>query len=455
MRSIRHFIRYFFKRSSRAVTLGSEQGVAMMTVVIMSAVLMIIGGGMFFMASREQTMSQADYMGGRAFYYAEGGLENVINIMNYSATEAQLTLRRPDDSSDGYGYLMDPDPSKRQENPTDPYQMTIGNDNYTVWVDLVDENGSHCTGCGLDITSGEPAYMLVTAEGYSADGYRKLQQRVKAQGSMGLFPLALYVDGDATVSGNADITNQSIYIKGSLYGREHLTLSGPDLVYGGNAGVFATGTIYAKTNGANSQIYTSSGGQSSYWDANYINDRDSRGPAGNKYSLAELQDNFGSTGGLTASQLAILKTQAQTSGYYLNTTGGNVMIQQNDVPARDGDMVVYIEFTTGNPDDNMVNLRFEWPHDPYTMGNAVVVVKNGSVTMEGVAVGNLTGMVYCPDGEVKANGGGNGNFTGYVWGQGFEDIGNFPFNMTEEFLNFPPNISFTVVRETAWEEVDR
>ena len=431
---------------------GAEQGVAMVTVIIMAAVLMVIAGGMYFVASREGTMSQADYVGGQAFYYAEGGIENAIDILNYAGTETQQTALRPDQSADGYGYLMDPEPNSRAD-PTNPIEMNIGREKYTVWTEWVDEDGDPCSGCGLDVATGDPAWVLITAEGQSAQGYRKLQQRVRLEG--GTYPLALYIDGDAYLNGNVSITNQSIWVEGNFYGREKLDISGTDMMFGGQAGVRATGSIYAKANGGNSQIYTPTGGQSSYWDANYINDRDSRGPAGNKYSLAELQDNFGSTGGLTASQLAILKTQAQTSGYYLNTTGGNVMIQQNDVPARDGDMVVYIEFTTGNPDDNMVNLRFEWPHDPYTMGNAVVVVKNGSVTMEGVAVGNLTGMVYCPDGEVKANGGGNGNFTGYVWGQGFEDIGNFPFNMTEEFLNFPPNISFTVVRETAWEEVDR
>lgn len=429
----------------------SESGVAMITVVIISAVLMVIGGGMYYVAARENTMSQADFVGGQAFYYAEGGIENVIDILNYEATEAQLTELRPDQSPDGYGYLMDPDPALRQD-PTDPVQMMIGRENFTVWVDEVDQDGDHCTGCGLDVTSGEPAYLLITAEGFSSDGYRKLQQRVKVQGG-GMYPLALYVDGDATINGNVTITNQSLFVKGNLYGREKLAISGPDLVFGGNAGVFATGSIYAKSNGGNSQIYTASGGQSSYWDANYINDRDIRGPAGNTYSLAELENTF-NTGGLTASQLAILKNQAQASGYY-QSASGNVMIQQNDLPSRDGDIVVYVEYQSGDPEDNLVSLKFEWPHDPYTTGNAIVIVKNGSVSMEGQAIGNLRGMVYCPDGSVRADGGGSGNFTGFVWGKGLENIGNFPFNMTQDFLDFPPYPSWTVVRETAWTEVDR
>lgn len=435
--------------------LRSESGVAMMTVVIMSAVLMVIGGGMFFVATREEKMTQADYMGGQAFYYAEGGLENAIDILTYAATEAQLTESRPDQSPDSYGYLMDPEPSQRQD-PTDPVQMNIGGETFTVWVYEVNADGNPCTNCGLDITSGEPAYLMIMAEGYSTDGYRRLQQRVKVQGSVGLFPLALYVEGDATINGNVELTNQSIYVKGSLYGREKITISGTDLIYGGNAGAFATGSIYAKSNGGSSQIYTASGGQSSYWDANYINDRDSRGPAENTFSVTELESKLG-TGGLTSSQLAVLKSQAQSSGYYLSASG-DVTIRQDDVPSREGDMVVYVEFPSGSPESNTVKLRFEWPHDPYTTGKAIIIVKNGSVTMEGQAIGNLTGMVYCPDGSVRADGGGgagDGVFTGYVWARGLTNIGNFSFDMSQEFLDFPPYLSWSVVRETGWMEVDR
>lgn len=436
-------------KQTRLPRLAAEQGVAMVTVIIMSAVLMVIAGGIYFVAAREGTMTQADYVGGQAFYYAEGGIENAIDILNYAGTEAQLTQQRADQSVDGFGYLMDPDPNQRQD-PTDPIEMTIGEENFTVWANWVTEDGTPCSGCGLDVSSGDSAWVLITAEGQSTQGYRKLQQQVKLQGNT--YPLALYIDGDAYLNGNVAITNQSIWVEGNFYGREKLDISGTDTMFGGPAGVRATGMIYAKANGGNSQIYTTTGGHSSYWDASFANDRDIRGPTGNTFSIGELRNTF-DTGGLTAWQLASLKSMAQATGYY-ESASGSTMIQQSDLPERDGDIVVYVEFPSGDPEDNVASLKFEWPTGTYE-GKALVVIKNGSARLEGNAIGNLRGVIYCPDGPVRADGGGSGNFTGYVWGKGLVNIGNFPFNMDEEFVNDPPFFSWTVSRETEWMELDR
>ena len=257
-----------FDRLSR-----EEQGVALITVIILTAVLMIIAAGMYVVASRESKMTQADFAGGQAFYYAEGGIENALDILNYAATETQLTRQRADQSLNGYGYLMDPTPAYRQD-PTDPVEMKIGNDTYTVNMDTVDENGNSCTNCGLNLATSNSAYILITAEGQSVTGYRKLQQRVQVAASG--YPLTFYITGDANLNGGPTMANESIYVRGSFYGREKLTVSGTDQMYGGAAGVRVTGSIYAKANGGGSQIYTSSGGQSSYWAENYINDRDNR-----------------------------------------------------------------------------------------------------------------------------------------------------------------------------------
>lgn len=429
----------------------NEEGVALITVILLSAVLMVMGAGMYMVASREQTMSSADYAGGQAFYYAEGGIENVIDILNFEGTEAQLTQLRSDQSVDGQGYLMDPIPSNRQD-PPNPVEMTIGNDSYRVWVDEVDASGSHCTGCGLNLTRANPAYLLITAEGQSSQGYRKLQQRVMLEASG--YPLSFYINGDAIMNGGPTISNQSIYVRGSFYGREKINVSGYDQIYGGNAGVFATGSIYAKANGGKTQIFTSSGGYSSYWKPNYVNDRDNRGPSGNTFTIDALEQIF-STVELSSTQLGTLRQQAKTSGYYNGNPSGNLMIQQGDVPSRSGDMVVFVEYPSGSPMSNEVNLRFEWPHDPYTTGKVLIIIRNGSLKLTGSAIGDSQGVIYCPDGEVRADGSGGGNFTGFIWGKGTTNIGNFNFVMSQEFLNDPPFFAWTVTRETAWMEVDR
>ncbi|MCL5883091.1 MAG: pilus assembly PilX N-terminal domain-containing protein [Actinobacteria bacterium] len=429
-----------------------EDGVALITVIFLAAILMMMGAGMYFVASREGKMSAADYAGGQAFSYAEGGIENVMNILNYAGTEYQLTRQRADQSPDGFGYLMDPDPTMRQT-PTNPIVMSIGNQNYTVSVDEVDQNGNHCAGCGLNLSNISPAYLLITAEGQSSQGYRKLQQRVQLEPSN--YPLTFFIDGDVNMNGSPVISDQSIYVRGNFYGREKLTISGTDQIYGGGAGVRSTGSIYAKSNGGNTQIFTSSGGPSSYWASNYVNDRDSRGPTGNTFSAAELNNTF-STSGLTASQLAILKSAAKASGYYNGSASGNITIQQNDLPNRAGDVVIYIEYPSGTPNSNEVDLKFEWPNQPtYTTGKALVVVKNGSVKLTGSAIGDMQGVIYCPDGQARSDGSGNGIFTGYIWSKGLTNIGNFTFKMDTQMVGDPPFFAWTVTRDTTWTEVDR
>lgn len=433
------------------INVASESGVAMITVLVMTAVLVVLAIGMYFVAEKEITMSNADMEGSEAFYYAEGGLEAVIDIISTeSATDFQLTRMRSDGSADGYGFLMDPNPALRQ-NPSNPLEMTIGKDTYTVWVDTVDEDGNPCTNCGLDLTTANPAYIQVNAEGRSGEGYRLLQQRVRVETSG--YPLSFYIDGDLVANGIPVVSNQSIYIKGNVYGREKIEINGSDIIYGGPAAVYATGTIYDKPTGGNSQIYTADGlPNGSYYSSLYVNDRDSRGPAGNTFSLTEMESTV-NTDGLTATQLETLKSQAQARGYYANPEGGVLTIQQGDVPDRDGNLVVFVEFAGGDPADNEVNLKFTWPVGYY--GQAFIIVKNGTAKLTGTAIGHLNGVVYCPDGVIRSDGSGNGDFTGLVFGKGLENIGNFEFRMTQSFIEDAPFFAWTVTRETAWKEIDR
>ena len=215
----------------------------------------------------------------------------------------------------------------------------------------------------------------------------------------------------------------------------------------------ATGSIYSSGCGS-SYIYTETGAHNGgYWQADFINDRDSRGPTNNTFKVEELEDTL-ATAGLTAEQLASLKQQAISSGYYNGAASGNLTLQQSNIPAHDGDVVVYVEYPSGSPTSNEVNLKFEWPHSPYTSGKALIIILNGSVKLTGNAIGHTRGVVYAPDGEARADGGGNGEFTGYVWSKGFTNIGNFTFTMDDEFLNDPPFFAWTVTRETAWTECD-
>lgn len=444
----------------RVGCIREERGVAMITVIVLAVVLMILGSGMFFVAGRENRITQADYVGSQAFYFAEGGIENVINMLNFAATEQQLTQLRPDQSlDDGHGYLMDPIESQR-EDPPNPLEIKIGDTPFTVWVDEVNADGSHCIGsnCSLNLQTANPAYLLITAEGESSEGYRKLQQRVKLEASG--FPMTLFIRGNVKANGNVALTNQSLYVLGDLKGREKLTVSGEDLVNGGDAAVFATGTIYEKQNGS-CPIYDDETGAPivACWDANYINDRDGNGLIVGlddyRFTVDQMNSMY-ETAGLTSAQLLTLKSMAKTSGYYANPESGNITLQNdNPIPTRDGNIVVYIEYSGGTPEGNQVNLKFDWPHSPYTNGQAIVVIKNGSVKMTGSQMGYFNGYVYCPDGSAQVDGTGSGMYTGFLYAKGLDDIGNFNFNMTSSFLTDPPFFAWTVVRETAWTEMDR
>ncbi len=427
---------------------GADAGVAMVTVIIMSAVLLLMGTGMYYVATSEQAMTRGNNVGGQAFYYAEGGVENVLDILNYQATEYQLTQQRQ-----GGTYLMDPDPSLRQ-NPPHPVTVTVGNQAYKVWVDEVDQYGNHCSGCGLVPTSKNPAYLMVYAEGQASEGYRKLQQQVTLTPTG--YPLDFFINGDVTINGNETLTNQSLFANGYVAGRKFLTVSGTDGTYGMPAGVFATGRIYANSN-KNCPIYTTDGDENSgCWNPNYnyINDRDQYGPADNPFSTSALQGYFNYGGGLTTTQLATLQSQAQASGYYNGNASGSLTIQQGDLPNRTGDIVIYVNFPSGNPQNNMADLKFSWPPNSSYSGKAIIVVLNGSITMEGGAIGQTTAVIYCPNGTVTAHGSGSQTFNGFVWGAGLTDKGNFTFNLTREMVNDPPFFSWSVTRGT-WQQDDQ
>lgn len=400
----------------------NEEGVALITVIILTAVLMVMGAGMYVVASREQTMTSADYAGGQAFYYAEGGLENVLGILNDTNTESQLTQQRADQSANDYGYLMDPTPANRQ-NPSDPVEMQIGQDKYTVYVDTVDQNGVPCTEC----SSSNISYLLITAEGQSATGYRKLQQMVKVSKTVagsGGYPLSLYSAGNADFNGTPDITNQILYVKGNVSGRSKLSVSGTDAATGKPAGVYATGDI----------------------DNRQTNDRDKNGPSGNKFLLADLEAAV-NISGLSSAQLQTLKSEAiQQGNYYTSSSIGTVHGDSN------GNAVLFIDF----PSFGSVGPKFTWPAPGYV----TIVVKNGDITLTGGAIGSSRAIIYCPDGTVTAHGGGSGGFTGLIWaGKGLTSIGNFEFNMDPTFMNggTPPSFltSTTITRMASWKEVDR
>lgn len=454
----------------------SRTASAMVTMIIVTAVLMVMGAGMYFMATRQERMSQADKAGGQAFYYSEGGLENVMDILNYAATETQLVRQRSDQSPDGFGYLMDPD-SARRESPPNPLQMQIGNQTFTVWVDEVDQNGEHCSGCGLNLAgSNAVSYLKITAEGRSNEGYRKLEQLVMLKASK--YPLRLFIHGDADINGNPSVENQNIYVEGNMYNRSKLNVTGTDVISGGPAGVMATGLIYAGNSGTQTQIYNSSGGRTASWDSIYHRmppqpqyDRDSYGPAGDTFTLNELNSLFNSSG-LSSRQLDMLKSEAQTAGYYLSTSG-DVMLRAGDLPGDCKNIVIFIEYPAGNPATNSLKIKFPWPPGGCSpdSGKAVIVVRNASITMSGADIGsNFHGIIYSPDGPVTADGAGGGSFTGFVWataftaGQdcrgnsscvGFSDTGNFDFRIDSNFYNDLPPFTWTVTRMTEWTEVDR
>ncbi|MHB0866680.1 MAG: hypothetical protein ACYC6B_03815 [Thermoleophilia bacterium] len=395
-----------------------DSGVAMISVIMISAVLMVLSVGMFFLASREQTMTQADYAGNESFYFAEGGIDNVIDIFNYQVSVSQLILNRPDQSSNGYGYLMDPSPGNR-ETPTDPLQVNVLGTPYTVWVDTVDVNGNHCTDCGVNLAlPASTAYLKVTAEARSDIGYRKLQQMVKVSASSE-YPLSFYVDGDVDLNGNPDIVNQILYVKGNVTGRSKLNITGTDVATGKPAGVYATGTI----------------------DARQANDRDHWGPAGNTFTMAELQNSV-NLGGLSSSTLASLKQQAQDQGNYY-TTGSFGTVKGDSA----GNAVLYLDCT----DRCTVDPKFTWPAPGYVL----IIVKNGDVTLTGDAIGSSRALIYCPDGSIRADGGGSGEYSGLVWSKGFSSIGNFQITLDPSFLSDnPPFFLWQVARLTNWTEVE-
>jgi hypothetical protein len=300
-------------------------------------------------------------------------------------------------------------------------------------------------------------------------------------------------------NGNPGFDKISLFASGDVVGREKMGFTGNDLyytlgdVYPGSstttpipAGVHATGAIYATTNtkkgvehppnpncNANPRGTT---GQS-LWDGSVTGGTVTTGctgqtgfPPTSKFTAADLNRITGRSTlpQLTAQEYASLKATAQSSGIYCAMAAGGgsgtctkqgaawtkpATINTSDLsPLKN--FVAYFEFPSGS---NALNQDIKWnasvgpcSTDPAVNQSAVLVVRNGGVTLRGG--GSMYGSVIAPESYVDSAG--NYIVTGSVVANQLRLRGTADFKLDACSVANTPSTLINV-SGGRWSEVDR
>jgi hypothetical protein len=327
---------------------------------------------------------------------------------------------------------------------------------------------------------------------------RRVIRGVVTVSSSGL-PVGVYVR-NVDANGNPDFNNISLFARGDVVGREKLSFTGTDLyytlgdVYPGQstttpipAAVHATGAIYATTNtkkgvehppNPNCNANPRGTAGQSLWDgsvtggtvtttcANFVG---GGFPPTSRFTGADLDRITGRSTlpQLTALEYSSMKSSAQSSGIYCLMTGPSTgtCTKQGTTPLGYGtftdssvsglqNFVVYIEFPNGS---NPVNNDVKWnasvtpcSTNPAINRSAVVVVRNGSVTLRGG--GSMYGSIIAPEGYVDAAG--NYTVTGSVIANQMRLRGTAAFKLDSCAVANTPATTISV-SSGRWSEVDR
>lgn len=345
--------------------------------------------------------------------------------------------------------------------------------------------------------------------GTSGVGRRVIRSVVTISGS-GL-PVGVYVK-NVDANGSPDFNNISLFANGDIVGREKMNFTGSDLyytlgdVYPGQstsiqvpAAAHATGAIYATTNTkkgvehppnpncnanprgtAGQSVYDGSVGGATLTTgcANFAGATGVPAGAGSypptsKFTPADLNRITGRSTlpQLTAQEYAALKSTAQTSGIYCSMAAGGgsgtctkagATLTKNMSSAWTStdtspltNYVAYFDFPSGT---NALGQDIKWnvavgpcnSANPSLNQSAVVVVRNGSITLRGGA--SMYGSVIAPEGYVDSA----GNYTvfGSVIASQLRLRGTAAFKLDACSVANTPSTLINV-SPGRWSEVDR
>ena len=488
----------------RLESLRDQRGVAMMTVILVAAALTAVGTASSIIAINGLKASNDDQRGARAETFAEAGLQRFLNELKLGSYGINSVITA------GCSTAPVALPAGVIGNGTYAAELTVYNPSTTPQVPPSPWTAANATSppcLGRSSSTKVPQLYAITstgttgaavspAPGTAGVGRRVIRSVVTISGS-GL-PVGVYVRS-VDANGNPGFDKISLFANGDIVGREKMGFTGNDLyytmgdVYPGlststpiPAAAHATGAIYATTNTkkgvehppnpnctANPRGTT---GQS-LWDGSVTGGTVSSGctgqsgfPPTSKFTAADMSRLTGRTTlpQLTAQEYTALKATAQSSGIYcaMASGGGSGTCTKQGVAwtkpsvINTGDLsplknfVAYFEFPSGS---NSLNQDIKWnasvgpcSTDPSLNQSAVVVVRNGGVTLRGG--GTMYGSVIAPESYVDSAG--NYVVTGSVVANQLRLRGTADFKLDACSVANTPSTLINV-SSGRWSEVDR
>jgi len=417
---------------------AGDQGAAMMTVILVGAVLTATTVTAATISLTNLKNAGRDRVASGAMGAAEAALTEGVNYLR--TTPAGSLTCSPSCATNAWG------------NSTSPKTLAFPDGRTaTVWIQVLQ---------AFSPPSYKVGTYVVHAKGSSGTGpgTRKLDQTVTIKPLD--FPIGVYANSIA-MNGTPQTFQESVFSKDCISGRNKMTFGNQPDAYFGIMPAAHSAKWISTGNSACAATTVSNIHRTAACNPAYPYDQDAQGgpvsapctPPGatSKFTLADL-DSYGKP--LTDSQLAGLRTVAQSQGNYWTSATG--WTPPN--PAVYPHAVIFFDVGPN------VTLGLQNELDAYSWNGQcttpaktlVIVVNNSSVGSGGVTLNsnnNLAGALFVQRGQLKFNG--TATWTGTIVADSFQQWnGNATSQLTSCFLQNLPG-SLMQVSPTRFREVDR
>ncbi|MDQ3916508.1 MAG: pilus assembly PilX N-terminal domain-containing protein [Actinomycetota bacterium] len=468
--------------------LGSERGVAMMTVLFVGAAMTAVTSMAALATIRDFRAGTDDRKATEALAYAEAGIDRLMHhIRGGSVSWGQLRKAGC------------PTPLKVPEG-------AVGRGSFDTYLTVVDPFATTSAGrfppvaCAtVPATPKEPLYLAVVSTGTHPKAIRVVQQVLKVEDID--LPIGLSAE-NVDANGTPSTTNISMITDGEIMGRKQLNFAGFDPYYtlgdfwpghtwtngltAGSplpAGAHSVNGIYLNNNGKdpeftgaapkNCTANKESGNTQSLWDSDGRGGVHSGGcpgqvgwPPDSLFTPADYEAI--APGRLGTEDHEILKDAAKSAGLYCYIpASGAYCIRQGSQVAYTTDVapivasgtqsfVAYFEFPSGDPLSNNVSWASDvWNPpsgcnpDPDLNKSVVVIVKNGGLNFAG---NNQVNGAFILDGNFDYTG--TPRINGTVIAENFRVRGNATFTLDTCWVQNMPG-PFLGATPVQWSEIDR
>lgn len=449
-----------------------DQGVAMITVIMVMAVVVALGAAAVMVSATNIKNAGRDRFATTAQGAAEAAIAAAESYLQTISASA-LTCS-PSCSSNAWG------------NSASPQALTFpGGRTASVWIELKQ---------AYNPPTYKSSDYVIHAVGRSSSsiGVRTLDQEVSV--SPLDFPFGIYIDTQTNVSGNASVTNESVFSRSCIANRNLLNMQGIDPYYGipaaahsaqyittANQSTCDTSMQHEQMTDSKAEHYDPTGGSQHNYCTTTVGtgsnvvtttyDQDSLGGlfsqasnsqcsgAANQYTTTSYFDNTQLSNppydfqpkGLTDAQYAALASVAKAEGFYYTNTSSITFPTASQYP----NAVMYFDLNPNTASSNSVNVgsgdvaSYAWVDElngacTQQHPSIIIIVRYGALTLaSGV---HSTGAIFTPEGTITV--GGNVDLVGTIFAQSAKINGGANIHLNSCYIkNIPgPITSVTPLR---------